>query len=73
MSLTEGDRRKLNEESPSSWRSISVNSFCHKRSELYWRAMATGRQSDWSKYADLTAKFDKLHAPRDIVNRREKK
>lgn len=70
MSLSSEDRRKLIEELPYSWRSLSVQSFCYRRAELYWEAMRTGSKTDWVKYELLSKKFDKLHAPKKKGARR---
>jgi hypothetical protein len=61
MLLTSPQRRKLNDELPSSWRSISCRAFCEQRSELYWEALRTGSKVTWAKYDELTKKFVRLH------------
>ena len=55
------ERRRLNEERPESWRSISCRSFCEQRSELYWEAVRTGSKVLWAKYDELTMRFVRLH------------
>jgi hypothetical protein len=58
------EKRKLRDEMSYSWRSMSIRSFCNRRSELYYKALKTGSKLDWGKYEDLSAKFVRLHGPK---------
>jgi hypothetical protein len=58
------ERRKLLDELPYSYRSLSIRSYCNKRSELYYEALRTGSKLAWLKYEDLTAKFVRIHGPK---------
>lgn len=58
------EKRKLLDEMSGSWRSLSIRSFCNRRAELYYRALATNAKTDWRKYEELSAKFVRLHGPK---------